>query len=339
LAGGDVLSPPHVARAAELLPGSRLVNGYGPTEATTYTTCHLVRPEDLDGGAIPIGRALANARHYVLDGEMRPVPVGAPGELYVGGDGVARGYPGRPGLTAEKFVPDPFGGEPGGRLYRTGDRVRWRAGGVLEFLGRIDQQVKVRGFRVEPGEIEAVLRAHPSVNDAAVVLRGDGELRRLVAYVTPAAVDRAALADHAAGLLPEFMLPAAVVALDALPLTPNGKVDRRALPEPDFAAAAAVEFLPPETPTEGVLAGLWEELLGMDGVGAGHSFLALGGHSLLAMRLAAEVLARLDVELPLRAVFETPRLRDLAARIDRMRDEALAALLEELGDDLSPVVA
>ncbi|HEX5724369.1 MAG TPA: amino acid adenylation domain-containing protein, partial [Longimicrobiaceae bacterium] len=184
LAGGDVLSPPHVARAMELLPEARLVDGYGPTEATTFPACHTIRGEDLAGGGpIPIGRPLANARCYVLDGEMRPVPAGAPGELYVAGDGLARGYLGKPGLTAEKFVPDPFPGEPGGRLYRTGDRVRWRESGVLEFLGRSDQQVKVRGFRIEPGEIEAALRRHESVTDCVVVARTEAGETRLVAYI------------------------------------------------------------------------------------------------------------------------------------------------------------
>jgi amino acid adenylation domain-containing protein len=332
LAGGDVLSPAHVRRAMEILPNARLIDGYGPTEATTFTSCHEIRPEDLDGGAIPVGRPLANARHYVLDGGMRPLPVGVPGELYIGGDGLARGYLGRPALTAEKFVPDPFATVPGGRLYRTGDRVRWLEGGVMDFLGRLDGQVKVRGHRIELGEVEGVLCAHPEVGNAVAVVRGEGSGRRLVAYVTPAEVDRGAVRSHAAARLPEYMVPAAVVALDALPLTPNGKVDRRALPEPDFSLSDE-EFVEPSTETEVMLAEIWSELLGIGRVSASHSFFLAGGHSLLAMRLATAVLERCDVDLPLRTVFETPRLRDLAARVDALRDEALAALLGEMDDD------
>ncbi|HEU0052872.1 MAG TPA: non-ribosomal peptide synthetase, partial [Longimicrobium sp.] len=330
LSGGDVLSPPHVAKAMALLPEARVIDGYGPTECTTFTSCHAVRADDLERRAIPVGKPLANARHYVLDAGMRPLPVGVPGELYIGGDSVARGYLGRPALTAEKFVPDPFSAVPGGRLYRTGDRVRWTALGEVDFLGRLDGQVKVRGFRIELGEIESVLRAHPDVLDATAAVRGEGSLRRLAAYVTPSTVDLASLRAHAVEALPEYMVPAAVMALDALPLTPNGKVDRRALPEPDFAAAAET-YIAPSGDTEEALAALWAELLGVARVGAGDSFFTLGGHSLLAMRMAAEVLERLEVEVPLRVVFEAPRLRELARRVDRLRDEALADLLRELG--------
>jgi len=211
---------------------------------------------------------------------------------------------------------------------------------VLEYLGRLDVQLKLRGFRIEPGEIEDVLRRFEGVGDAVVVLRGEGDRKRLAAFVTPASVDVGALRIYAAERLPEYMVPAAVVALDAFPHTTSGKVDRRALPEPALdAAAASVAYVPPETPTEQALAELWSELLGVEPVGAEHTFFSLGGHSLMAMRMATGVLARLDVELPLRAVFETPRLRDLATRIDRLRDEALAALLEELGGDLSTLDA
>ena len=357
--------------AGEALPGAlvdalldtgtvrALRNIYGPTETTVYATWSRPRA----GEASSIGRPAAGARAYVLDAGLRPAAVGVPGELCVGGPGVARGYANRPAATAERFVPDPFAGTPGARMYRTGDRARWKCEsarvrecesasdsredertlalshshtGFLEYLGRLDAQVKLRGLRIEPGEVEDALRAHPAVSDAAVVLRGEGDRRRLVAFVTPASVDVEALRTHASERLPEPMVPSAVVALDAFPRTPSGKVDRRALPEPDLdAAAAAIPWLPPETPTEEVLAELWGELLGVERVGAAHTFFSLGGHSLMAMRMITGVLTRLDVELPLRAVFETPRLRDLAARIDRLRDEALAALLEELGGDLS----
>jgi len=343
-------------------------NLYGPTETTVFATWSEPRA----GEAPTIGRPTAGTRAYVLGTGLRPAAVGVPGELFLGGPGVARGYTDRPAATAERFIPDPFAGVPGARMYRTGDRARWKESAseesaseesagvrecgsaldsresqrtpalthsrtaVLEYLGRLDAQLKLRGQRIEPGEIEEVLRRFPGVGDAAVVLRGEGDRRGLAAFVVPESVDVAALRAHAAERLPEYMVPAAVVALEAFPLTPSGKVDRRALPEPDLdETAAAVPFLPPETATEQVLAELWAELLGVERVGAGHNFFLLGGHSLLAMRMTTGVLARLDVELPLRAVFETPRLRDLAARVDRMRDEALAALLEELGGDLS----
>ncbi|HEX9937984.1 MAG TPA: amino acid adenylation domain-containing protein [Longimicrobium sp.] len=308
-------------------------NLYGPTETTVYATCWEARPGEAHP---PVGRPTALGRAYVLEAGMRPAATGVPGELYLGGPGVTRGYAHRPSATAERYLPDPFAGVPGARMYRTGDRARWRADGQLEYRGRLDQQVKLRGFRIEPGEVESALRSHPDVDDAAAVVRGDGDGRRLVAYVTPAGVDVAALRTHAAERVPEYMVPAVVVALDAFPRTTSGKVDRRALPEPDPALTGpAVAYEPPETPTEQALAELWQELLKVERVGAADSFFALGAHSLMAMRMTTAVLALLDVELPLRAVFETPRLRDLAARIDRLRDEALAALLEELGGDLS----
>ncbi|MFL5540680.1 MAG: amino acid adenylation domain-containing protein [Longimicrobiaceae bacterium] len=310
-------------------------NYYGPTETTVYATWSEPRA----GEAPTIGRPTAATRAYVLDAALRPVAPGIPGELYLGGPGVTRGYANRPAATAERYLPDPFAAKPGARMYRTGDRARWKESAVLEYMGRLDAQVKLRGFRIEPGEVEDALRSHPEVGEAAVVLRGEGDRRRLVAFVTPATVDVEALRAHAAERLPEPMVPAAVVALDALPLTSSGKVDRRALPEPDLdAAAAEVPWLEPETPTEQALAEIWAELLGVVKVGAAHTFFSLGGHSLMAMRMTTAVLAKFDVELPLRAVFEAPRLRDLSAHIDRLRDEALAALLEELGGDLSELL-
>ncbi|MFL5381835.1 MAG: amino acid adenylation domain-containing protein [Longimicrobiaceae bacterium] len=307
-------------------------NFYGPTETTVYATWSEPRA----GEPPTIGRPAAATRAYVLDAGLRPVAPGIFGELFLGGAGVSRGYANHPEATAERFLPDPFAGAPGARMYRTGDRVRWLANGELEYHGRLDAQLKVHGVRVEPGEVEDALRRHPGVGDAVVVVRGEGDGRRLVAFVTPASVDVEALRAHAAERLPNPIVPASVVALDAFPLTSSGKIDRRALPEPDFAAAAAaIPWLEPGTPTEQALAEIWGELLEVEKVGAGHTFFSLGGHSLMAMRMTTAVLDRLDVELPLRAVFETPRLRDLAARVDRMRDEALAALLEELGGDLS----
>src|SRR5687768_13434788 len=225
LAGGDVLSVPHVRRVLAELPGTALINGYGPTENTTFTCCHRIDVAPREGAGIPVGRPIANTCVRVLDAGMQPAPVGVQGELYAGGAGLALGYLNQPELTAEKFVADPFAA--GARLYRTGDRVRWRADGTVEFLGRVDTQVKIRGFRVEPGEVEAVLRAWPGVREAAVVVREDaaGD-RRLVAYVA-GEVTADEVREHLRGQLPEHMLPGAIVHLDGLPLTANGKVDRK----------------------------------------------------------------------------------------------------------------
>ncbi|HEU4457154.1 MAG TPA: condensation domain-containing protein, partial [Longimicrobium sp.] len=304
LAGGDALSAPHVRRVLEAHPSLRLINGYGPTENTTFSACHTVRAADLARGSVPIGRPIRNGAAYVLDGAMRPAAPGVPGELYVGGDGLARGYAGRPGMTAESFVPSPFGA--GERLYRTGDRARWLADGALEFLGRIDAQVKIRGFRVEPGEVEAVLASHPLLREAAVAVRPgpDGE-KRLVAWVVAAegaAVDAAALRAWLKERVPEHLVPSAFVAVDALPLTPNGKVDRRALPDPDAAEEGA--YAAPATEPEALMAALWGEVLGRERVGAADDFFALGGHSLLATRLASRVAGAFGVEVPIRALFE-----------------------------------
>ncbi|HEX5725601.1 MAG TPA: non-ribosomal peptide synthetase, partial [Longimicrobiaceae bacterium] len=295
--------------------------------ATVYATWTTVRRGD---PRPPIGRPVAGARTYVLDPWLRPVPPGLPGELYLAGAGVARGYANRPALTAEKFVPDPFSAAPGARMYRTGDRARWLPDGELEYLGRLDTQVKLRGFRIEPAEVEGALMGHPGVSEAVAVVRGDAGDPRLVAYVVPAAgkpaPDAAELRAHLRERLPDYMVPSAYVALDALPLTPSGKVDRRALPPP----AAAPEGARPRTATQAGLVEVWSELLGTS-VGAGDSFFALGGHSLLAMRMVAAVQARLGVTLPLREVFDFPRLADLAARVDRIRGRSLGALLDELG--------
>ncbi|HYR07693.1 MAG TPA: condensation domain-containing protein, partial [Longimicrobium sp.] len=268
--------------------------------------------------------ALENVRVYVLDAAGRPAPVGVPGELYVGGVGVARGYLGRAATTAERFVPDPFSAEGGARLYRTGDRARWRADGAIEYLGRVDFQVKVRGFRIELGEIEAVLRGHESVTDCVVVARAEAGETRLVAYIV-GGVEAEALRAHVRRSLPEYMLPSAFVFLDTLPLTPNGKLDRKALPAPEYAADAD-RYGAPSTPVEEVLAGIWAEVLRLERVGVHDSFFDLGGHSLLATRVVSRVRELFGVELPLRALFEEPTVAELAGRVEEMRRAGLPVL-------------
>ncbi len=310
--GGEAVSVPHVKRALEAHPGLRLVNGYGPSECTVFASCWPI-PRGFDGAVVPIGQPIGDRRVYVLDRHLNPVPRGVPGELYVGGPAVARGYLNEPRLTAERFVPDPFG-EAGGRLYRTGDRVCWRAGGVLEFLGRADFQVKVRGFRVEPGEIESVLAGHPQVREAVVTVQpgGAGD-RRLVGYVCAGEATPGELRDWLRARLPEYMVPAAIVVLDAIPLTAHGKVDRRALPAPESGAFATREYEAPAGGVEETLAGIWAEVLGVERVGRRDDFFELGGHSLLAVQLASRVRQALGAEVALGELFARPTLAEFAA--------------------------
>ncbi|HVH12440.1 MAG TPA: amino acid adenylation domain-containing protein, partial [Longimicrobium sp.] len=310
--------PADLAQALYALGTVRTVrNLYGPTEDTSYSTCSVV-PRGAD--RVLIGRPLANSRAYVLDDELREAPVGVPGELYLAGDGLARGYQSRPGLTAERFLPD-RSGPAGARMYRTMDRARWTADGELEYLGRADVQVKVRGFRIEPEEVETALRTHASIRDAVVVAREDtpGD-RRLVAYVVagddvPSAAElRARLRER----LPDYMVPSAFVTLDALPRTGSGKVDRGALPAPD-APTPAGSFVAPRTPVEELLAGIFAEMLEAERVGVHDDFFDAGGHSLLAMRDVTRVQAAFGVEVSVRALFETPTVAGLAARVDALR--------------------
>jgi amino acid adenylation domain-containing protein len=343
LTGGEAADPAACRRVLDACPGTRLLNLYGPSESTTYAAWHEVASVAEGAVSVPIGGPVANTRLYVLDEALRPLPVGVPGELYVAGDGLSLGYHGRPGLTAARFVPDPFAERPGEWMYRTGDRVRWH-GGVLTFLGRADDQVKVRGFRVEPGEIAAVLREHAWVADAAVVAReevpGDRYLAAYFAPVPGRSVTTAELREHLGERLPAWMIPSAFVRMDAIPLTPNQKVDRRALPAPDTAVPAAdASFSAPATETEAAVAEIWREVLRLDEVGATDDFFDLGGHSLKATRILTRVGTRLGVELPVGVIFDHPTVRGIAALVDEQLaradepDEELLAWLEGLSDE------
>jgi amino acid adenylation domain-containing protein len=324
LTGGDVMPVAHALRVLAELPETRLVNFYGPTENTCFTSFYPVRAAAELDPSVPVGRPIAHTWVVVLDRDQMPVPPGVAGELYTGGDGLARGYLGHPDRTAERFLPDPSGREAGGRLYRTGDLVRWRRSGDLEFLGRIDAQVKVRGFRVEPGEVETALTAHPRLSSAVVLAeREEAGGHRLVAYVVAAADAATAtgapepseLRDFLRRRLPEFMVPSAWVSLPALPLTANSKVDRKALAllQPDRPRSAGGAL---RTEAEERIAAIFAELLGAEQVGPEADFFDLGGHSLLATRLVSRVRGVFGVELPLQAVFETPTVEGLAARVE-----------------------
>jgi amino acid adenylation domain-containing protein len=316
--GGEAMAPDLPARVAATL-GVPVYNFYGPTETAVEVTQWLCPPAaaaDLPGGRMPIGRPVPGVRAYVLDQNLRPVAPGGPGELYIAGAQLALGYLNRPGLTAERFVADPYGA-PGDRMYRTGDLARWLPGdehqGVLDLMGRADDQVKIRGHRIEPGEVEPALRRIPGVRDAAVTAREDraGD-RRLVAYLV-GGPDQAAVRRHVAEHLPEHMVPSVVVALPQLPRLPNGKLDRAALPVPDTLGGQTGR--PAEGAQELALSRLFGEILGLETVGAEESFFDLGGHSLLAARLISRVRAVLGVELPIRTVFETPTVAGLALSI------------------------
>ncbi|HSP79769.1 MAG TPA: non-ribosomal peptide synthetase, partial [Myxococcaceae bacterium] len=325
LSGGEALVAGDVER---LLERTTVVNGYGLTETTVCSTYHTVRPEDLKAHAwVPIGRPVINTEVYVLDGQQRLLPVGCPGELYVGGAGLARGYWGRPELTSERFVPHPF--RPDARLYRTGDRARWLPGGVLEYLHRADDQVKIRGFRIELGEVEAALRRHAEVRDAFVMAREDtpGE-RRLVAYVVLAGEGTTSSELHTwlARSLPPYMVPAAFMPLPALPLTPNGKVDTRALPVPEGERPAlAAAYAPPQSALERQIATLWQDVLQVAQVGLHDNFFELGGNSLLIARLHRRLRDELKADLALVDMFKYSTVSALAQHLSHEQDEAPAA--------------
>ncbi|OPG13068.1 hypothetical protein B1L11_10810 [Microbispora sp. GKU 823] len=306
--GGEAPSLPAVERVLRACPDTVVVNVYGPTEVTTFAAAQVLTPEHVRAGVAPIGPPLDNTRAYVLDGFLRPVPVGAPGELYLAGDGVARGYYGRPGLTAGRFVADPF--ESGGRMYRTGDTVRWNGNGEIEFIGRVDNQIKIRGFRVELGEIETALRLFPGVSEAVVVVHEAHGTRGLVAYLVADGAEEAELRRFLGERLPGYMVPSRFVMLDALPINANGKIDRRALPDP--GAGTGTETVAPRTDPERVLAGIWSEVLGVADVGVTDDFFTLGGDSILSMKVVSRARAR-GLVLSAKDVFVHPTVAELAA--------------------------
>jgi amino acid adenylation domain-containing protein len=325
LFGGETSDARWVRRILEEGGTGRLLHMYGPTEATTFTTWYEVASVPETAVTIPIGRPLSNTRVYVLDHHRNPVPVGVPGELYIGGDGIARGYLNRPELTAERFLDAAFLGEAGSRLFRTGDIVRWLPNGILEFLGRQDDQVKLRGFRIELGEIESVLNQHPSVRDAVITaIEDESGGNRLIAYMVPNPGQQPGVIEVRGFLkerLPDFMIPSAFVVLDAMPLTPNGKVDRKALPLPEKARPELEsDFAPPRTPVEEKLSAIWADLLGLDNIGINDNFFELGGHSLLATRVISRIREEFQVKLDLWRFFDVePTISNLAQSIETLQ--------------------
>src|SRR6185437_1769694 len=299
--GGDVVPAAAVRRVLAACPALTVVDGYGPTETTTFATCYPMPAAGAVPDLVPIGAPLDNTRAYVLDGGLRPVPPGIPGQLHIAGAGLARGYLNQPGLTAARFIACPFG-PPGDRMYATGDLARWSPGGQLEFTGRADEQVKIRGFRIEPGEIETALLRHPAIAHAAVIAREDTPGRRqLAAYLIPAGPAAAVpppagLRAHLAATLPDYMIPATYTTLKALPLTPNGKLDRRALPAPDRDTTTA-GYVPPRTPAEHAIAAIWADVLGASRIGIHDNFFELGGDSILSIQITSRLRTALGADL------------------------------------------
>nr|VFJ59082.1 MAG: amino acid adenylation domain-containing protein [Candidatus Kentron sp. DK] len=316
LAGGDVLLPEHVAKALQVLKNGKLINGYGPTENTTFTTCYTI-PADVDTNrSISIGAPISNTQVYILDGQMNPVPIGVVGELYAGGAGVARGYLNRPDLNAERFIPDHFSNAPDSRLYRTGDLCRWLPDGNIEFVGRIDNQIKLRGFRVELGEIEAILDRHPAVCETVAVVQDSGERKWLAAYLvlhsqSPILNFESELRDYLKEKLPSYMIPSAFEVLERFPLTRNGKIDREALPEPNSIVRKS-DYLGPRNSVEFRLICIWEKLFSISPIGVQDNFFEIGGDSLLAIRFIANVDQEFGIRLPLHTLFQEGMIERLA---------------------------
>jgi len=320
IVGGEALSAETVAFWREHSPETRVINEYGPTETVVGCCVYEIPQGDTKAGPVPIGRPIANANIYLLDKKLRPVAAGVSGEIYIGGDGLARGYLAQPEVTAERFIPNPFSESSGERIYRTGDMARYRDDGEIEYLGRVDHQVKIRGFRVELGEIEAVLRQHPKVNEVVVMVREEvvGD-RRIVAYVVSPEAEGVSLNDIRRFMrekLPEYMMPSSLVALRSLPLTPNGKVDREALPAPGLGRAGMEEaYVAPRTVLEEAVARIWAETIGIELLGVHDNFFELGGHSLLATQVISRIREEFEVELPVRMMFDGMTVAEMAAAI------------------------
>ena len=342
LVGGDVISVSHVQAALEALPDCRLINGYGPTENTTATSYFDIRQGGRLYPSVPIGRPIANTQVYILDRFLNPVPVGVPGELFLGGDGLACGYLNLPEQTEEKFIPDPFSSQPGARLYRSGDRARFLPDGNIEFLGRIDRQVKIRGFRVEPGEAEHILGLHPDVRQIVVTIREErpGDKHLVAYYVAKPGYPLSPkdLEKYARQQLPACLVPSRFISLSALPLGPNGKVDLRALPAPQRSLDGEATLpLAIQNPVETVIAGLWMEVLGVEQVYMQDDFFALGGHSLETIKLLARISEVFKVEFPISLIFEAPSLARMAQLLiqfsgDSTRLEGTARLLLQVAE-------
>ena len=336
LVGGEALSAELAAELKQSVSG-RLMNMYGPTETTIWSSCHTVTESN---GTVPIGRPVANTQFYVLDSRFQPVPVGVTGELFIGGAGVTRGYLGRPELTAERFVSNPFADDGNSRLYRTGDRVRYHEDGALEFLGRTDRQVKVCGHRIELGEIEAVLGEHDTVRDCVVLARDDlpGGVRIVAYHVSrhDKAPTDAELKEFVARTLPEIMIPTDFIRLNAFPLTPNRKIDRLALPKPLTARSEEGGTLDQsEQPIETIVAEIWSEVLGLGSVGLNDNFFDLGGNSLSTVHIASRIRSRFQVELPLRTFFAAPTVAGIAGEVEtRLLEQTGGEALKELLDEI-----
>jgi amino acid adenylation domain-containing protein len=319
LVGGEAVTPHWMREVLKHGPPERLLNAYGPTESTTFASWHLVTEVSEDAVSVPIGRPISNTRLYVLDRHLNPVPVGVTGELYIAGDGLARGYDNRPELTAEKFIQ--WNAQ---RLYRSGDLARWLPDGNIDFLARVDEQVKVRGFRIEPGEIEAVLRLHEAVNEVVVIVREDtpGD-KRLTAYRVPLpghAPSASDLRTYLKARLPDYMIPSAFVRLEALPRTGNGKLDRRGLPKPDVSAESEANDSPvARTPVEEALSEIWAEVLSLRRVGVTDNFFELGGHSLMATQVISRIRNQFHIDLPVMVVFEEPTIAEMALLITQVQ--------------------
>ncbi|HYF30282.1 MAG TPA: non-ribosomal peptide synthase/polyketide synthase [Chitinophagaceae bacterium] len=320
LVGGEKLSERHIGKLKESYPSINIINGYGPTENTTFSLIYAIQGEEVRR-SIPIGCPLNNRKVYILDKHRKLVAIGNPGEICVGGAGLSRGYLNREELTAEKFIDDPFSDEPGAKLYRTGDLGRWLTDGNIEYLGRMDEQVKIRGYRIEPGEIENMLTAFPGINQAVVVVRTTQEDKFLAGYFTAdETIDAVAVKEYLKQRLPDYMVPAWLLQIESMPLTPNGKVDKKALPQAD--GRPVVEYIPPRTTIEKQLAAIWQEVLNCERVGMADHFFDMGGHSLKAVQVMTKIYKELSVKLGLNDLFTHPVLADLAALVTNSRREA-----------------